>query len=99
MIEGTGHIVAAGIRSDLEDANAGRALESRYTCPNCGQTSRHRFLADGWCDDCAGLEAAPSDPEHSRAARRQLHRDAALMLRRLGFPERAAIHDAEADRA
>ena len=38
------------------------------------------------------------DAARVREAQRNLHRDTAWMLRKLGQPERAAVHDVEAER-
>ncbi len=68
-----------------------------YTCRcGCGRKVRH-LGHDGYADYCVGLEEQ-EDQARLREGRRRLHRDTAMLLRRLGFAERAAWHDAEADR-
>jgi len=67
-----------------------------YSCPDCGRPVR-ALDQDGRCDPCAGV-APEVDAERLREARRQLHRDAALLLRKAGYPGRAAWHDTMAER-
>jgi len=67
-----------------------------YTCPDCGRPVR-ALDQDRRCDPCAGV-VPEVNAERLREARRQLHRDAALLLRKAGYPERAAWHDAAAER-
>jgi hypothetical protein len=70
-------------------------MSGKQTCRRCQRPMRHGS-EDGECDpDCDfPLEL---DRIKQRDAQRQLHRDTALLLRRVGFEERAAIHDTLAE--
>lgn len=62
------------------------------TCRRCQRPVRHKSMEDGECwPDCQ------TDAElvriQQRDAQRQLHRDTANMLRRMGWYERATVHD------
>lgn len=96
----SGNIIAAAIRADLEDANQGSSSYVAYTCRGCQRTTRHSLnCSDGYCDSCNGvLRADDEDAARRREGRRKLHRDVAAMLHKLGFPERAAWHELEAER-
>jgi hypothetical protein len=60
------------------------------TCRRCQRPTRN--LEDGECDpDCDTPQEL--DRIKQRDAQRQLHVDTARLLRRLGFFERAAVHD------
>ena len=74
------------------------AESGRGACRRCGRPVRS-LEHDGECGPCAlGI---PPDDAATRARReagwRQLHRDTALLLRRAGHPERAAVHDGLAE--
>jgi hypothetical protein len=61
------------------------------TCRRCQRPVRFRSQEDGECwPDCNDQQL---DRIRQRDAQRQLHRDTAAMLRRFGWPERAAVHD------
>ena len=65
---------------------------SRYRCRRCqGQLRSLEF--DGEHEDCE----PELDRIKQRDAQRQLHRDTAVMLRRLGYTERAQVHDVLAE--
>ena len=85
-------VYEAGLREEGDV----RAQSVLYSCRQCERPLRHLGY-DGLCDPCAGMGEA-EDAARKREARRRLHRDTAFLLRRLGFPERAAWHDTEAER-
>jgi len=64
----------------------------QQTCRRCQRPVRHKSMEDGECwPDC---DTQPEiDRIRQRDAQRQLHLDTARLLRRLGFEERAAVHD------
>ena len=64
-------------------------------CSCCSRQIRQGRVARMEHEDCepAGIDAA-----RVREAQRNLHRDTAWLLRKLGQAERAAVHDIEADR-
>ena len=64
-------------------------------CSCCGRRVTQGRTARDQHEDCepAGIDAA-----RVREAQRNLHRDTAWLLRRLGQAERAAVHDVEAER-
>jgi len=64
-------------------------------CSCCSRRLRQGRVAREEHEDC---EPAGIDEARAREARRQLHRDTAWLLRKLGQAERAAVHDIEADR-
>ena len=72
--------------------------QGQPACRRCGRPVRS-LEHDGECRPCA--LGVPPDDGATRARReagwRQLHRDTALLLRRAGFPERAAVHDGLAE--
>lgn len=96
----TGSVIAAALRADAEEVNQGTSSYIAYTCRGCQRTTRHSLnCSDGYCDTCNGVtRVEEEDAARRREGRRQLHRDTALLLRRLGFAERAAWHEVEADR-
>jgi len=62
----------------------------QQTCRRCQRPTRN--LEDGECDpDCDFPREL--DRIRQRDAQRQLHLDTARLLRRLGWEERAAVHD------
>ena len=64
-------------------------------CSCCSRQIRQGRVARMEHEDCEpqGIDAA-----RVREAQRNLHRDTAWLLRRLGQAERAAVHDVEAER-
>ena len=93
--EPIGVTLASALRDEAVEVAAGR-VDPHLTCPECGGRVRSREH-DGRCRRCAGLE--PEDESARRhEGRRRLHRDTAMLLRRIGHPERAAWHDAEVER-
>ena len=64
-------------------------------CCQCRRTVAQGRTARDQHEDCepAGIDAA-----RVREAQRNLHRDTAWLLRKLGQAERAAVHDVEAER-
>ena len=64
-------------------------------CCQCRRTVAQGRTARDQHEECEpqGIDAA-----RVREAQRNLHRDTAWMLRRLGQAERAAVHDVEAER-
>lgn len=66
-------------------------LGAPYQCPSCHGPVK-TLEADGYCRSCTmGAERAV-DEDRQRESIRQLNLSCALLLERLGFPERAAIH-------
>jgi DnaJ-class molecular chaperone len=68
---------------------------ANYTCRRC-QGRVKSLENDGEHEDCE--RKGQIDHARQREAQRQLHRDTAWMLRKLGQAERAAVHDVEAER-
>ena len=64
-------------------------------CSCCGRRVAQGRVARYEHEDC---EPQDFDAARVREAQRNLHRDTAWLLRRLGQPERAAVHDVEAER-
>ena len=64
-------------------------------CSCCSRQIRQGRTARDQHEDC---EPQGSDAARVREAQRNLHRDTAWMLRKLGQAERAAVHDVEAER-
>jgi hypothetical protein len=69
-----------------------------YTCRGCGRPVRCMEW-DGYCESCAGeqLDEAALMARTREAARRG-HQNAARLLHRMGYHDRARIHEQEADR-
>jgi hypothetical protein len=65
-----------------------------YSCRQCERPLRHLGY-DGLCDPCAGQVDAEEEAR-KRDCRRWLLTHTASLLRRLGFAERAAWHELEA---
>ena len=65
-------------------------------CCQCRRTVAQGRVARMEHEDCE--REGQIDHARQREAQRQLHRDTAWMLRRLGQAERAAVHDVEAER-
>ena len=61
-----------------------------YSCRKC-QRPLYSLEFDGEHEDCERVNEL--DRIRQRDAQRQLHLDTARLLRRLGEPERAAVHD------
>jgi len=65
-----------------------------YTCRRC-QGRVKSLENDGEHEDCE--REGQIDHARQREAQRQLHRDTARLLRKLGEPDRAAVHDTLAE--
>lgn len=89
-----GATLATVYRDEAVEIALGHGIAYR-TC-ECGRVIKS-LEHDGQCRKCAGIED-DDDPARRREARRRLHRDTAMLLRRLGEHERAALHDADAER-
>lgn len=67
MTEGPGHIIAAAIRADVEELEAGRSREYyllRRVCRSCGvDTLPGKMDEDGWCVSCSAASAPTVTPE------------------------------------
>ena len=63
-------------------------------CSCCSRQIRQGRVARMEHEDC---EPQDFDAARVREAQRNLHRDTAWMLRKLGQPERAAVHDTLAE--
>ena len=63
-------------------------------CCQCRRTVAQGRVARDQHEDC---EPQDFDAARVREAQRNLHRDTAWMLRKLGQPERAAVHDTLAE--